>query len=139
MKIIEILFEDSFTKNVIGISKKYQVEDFWVSAPGNDERRLSRILVDSKNTQNVLDALQGALVNSPSSRILVMSAEAILPRAVEKEETQEKSDSTNATREELYSNIEKNTKLDPTFLMLVFLSTVVVAIGLIEDKVSAYG
>ncbi len=40
------------------------------------------------------------------------------------------------TREELYNNIVKNARLDSTYLLLVFLSTVVVAIGLLEDNVA---
>ena len=44
--------------------------------------------------------------------------------------------STGSTREELYSQIEKNTRLDGNFLILVFLSTVVAAIGLLENNVA---
>ncbi|NIV31321.1 MAG: DUF389 domain-containing protein, partial [Anaerolineae bacterium] len=40
------------------------------------------------------------------------------------------------SREELYNRVEKNARLDRTYLLLVALSTVVVAIGLVEDNVA---
>ena len=43
---------------------------------------------------------------------------------------------TDTTREELYSNIEKNARLNSTYVILVVLSTIVVAIGLLEDNVA---
>ena len=90
MKIIEILFEDQFEENILGIAKKYQIEDLWISEIGKDGRRFSRLLVGVSDTQSILDALQGALGKNTSSRILVMTAEAILPRAIEKDNFQEK-------------------------------------------------
>jgi len=40
------------------------------------------------------------------------------------------------TREELYNGIERGARLDSTFLMLVFLSTIVASIGLIENNIA---
>ena len=40
------------------------------------------------------------------------------------------------TREELYDSIGKNARLNRTYLLLIFLSTVVVAIGLLKDNVA---
>ena len=63
--------------------------------------------------------------------------EAALPRREEKEsEKEDKIDSVTTSREELYNNVEKNARLDNNFLLLVFLSTIVVAIGLLEDNVA---
>ncbi len=41
------------------------------------------------------------------------------------------------TREEIFSQVEKGARLDLNFLLLVFLSTIVAAIGLIEDNVGS--
>ena len=40
------------------------------------------------------------------------------------------------TREELYNEIEKGAKLDGNYLLLVFLSTIVATIGLVENNVA---
>jgi uncharacterized hydrophobic protein (TIGR00341 family) len=84
-----------------------------------------------------IDALQGALGKNLSWKVSVIAAEAVLPKVLdEKNNDTSKSNSTATTREALYNSIEKNAQLDSAFLLLVFLSTIVVAIGLIEDNVA---
>ena len=61
MKVIEVIFENKFLENVVGIAKQYEIEDFWISAVGQDGRHFSRLVVRPSDTQNILDALQGAL------------------------------------------------------------------------------
>ena len=87
------------------------------------------ILGDEKR-QEVLDALQGALGNSAKAKIVVSAVEAVLPPMEtngDKNTKMEKSGST--TREELYNNIEKSARLNSTYVILVVLSTIVVANG----------
>ena len=57
------------------------------------------------------------------------------PEEVE-EKTKEKTGPGGATREELYHSISKNAELSNNFLLLVFLSTIVAAIGLIENNMA---
>ena len=64
----------------------------------------------------------------------MLAVEAALPRPPEKERTRE--ESATATREAMYEAIEKSTRLDGNFLILVVLLTIVAAIGLIEDSVA---
>jgi uncharacterized hydrophobic protein (TIGR00341 family) len=52
------------------------------------------------------------------------------------EEKNKKEDSATAAREVLYEQVERGARLDSNFLLLVVLSTVVAAIGLIEDNVA---
>jgi uncharacterized hydrophobic protein (TIGR00341 family) len=105
-----------------------------VGSADEQGRQLIRILVSDENRQSVLDALQGLL--GETSKILVLSLEAVLPRKEPDPSDTEANEAVTTTREELYSEIEKNARLDSTYLLLVFLSTVVVAIGLIEDNVA---
>jgi uncharacterized hydrophobic protein (TIGR00341 family) len=105
-----------------------------VGSADEQGRQLIRILASDENRQSVLDALQGLL--GETSKILVLSLEAVLPRKEPDPSDTEANEAVTTTREELYSEIEKNARLDSTYLLLVFLSTVVVAIGLIEDNVA---
>ena len=54
----------------------------------------------------------------------------------ETDEPRKEARKTAASREELYNSIEKNARLDSNFLLLVVLSTVVAAVGLLEDNVA---
>ncbi len=137
MKIIEILVDGSYLPALKIIAEKQEAADYWVGPEGQDGRHEVRLLVNPEKRQGTLDALQAALGNSESAKWFLMSVEASLPRPQEKEtEKEDKNDSVTTSREELYSSVEKSARLDSNFLLLVFLSTIVVAIGLLEDNVA---
>ena len=134
MKLIEVVTSAQNLKPVTSIAEQHDSEINWVGPPDEMDRQLIRILVSDENRQSVLDALQGFL--GESSKILVLNLEAVLPRKQPELTDEEKEGTVNTTREELYNNVIKNARLDSTYLLLVFLSTVVVAIGLLEDNVT---
>jgi len=134
MKLIEVITDRQNLKSITGIAVQYSSEVNWVGPPDGQGKQLIRLLVGDEDRQLVLDALQGFLGHS--SRILVIPLEVVLPRIEPDTSKADSKDTTTATREELYNNIAKNARLDSTFLLLVFLSTVVVAIGLLEDNVA---
>jgi uncharacterized hydrophobic protein (TIGR00341 family) len=134
MKLIEVVTSAQNLKPVTSIAEQHDSEVNWVGPPDEKDRQLIRLLVSDENRQSVLDALQGLL--GESSKILVLTLEAVLPRKEPETSDQEKEETVNTTREELYNNVIKNARLDSTYLLLVFLSTVVVAIGLLEDNVA---
>jgi len=136
MKIIEIIADQGHLDTVASIATQHKAMDVWMGAPGEDGRLSIRMLVSGEQTQEVLDALQGVLSGTRNPRIVVIPIEAMLPRPTEEEKTKEKVRSLVTSREELYDDIEKNARLNRNFLVLVFLSTIVAAIGLIEDNVA---
>jgi len=137
MKIIEVFADTSYQDIVITIAEQHHAHDIWQGPVGEDGRCYIRLLIGDEQRQNVMDALQGTLASSATARIQVTAVEASLPRPENNGEDKTKSRSKQSTtREELYNGIEKGSRLDSTFLILVFLSTVVVAIGLLEDNVA---
>ncbi|MBM15928.1 MAG: TIGR00341 family protein [Nitrospina sp.] len=134
MKIIEIVTPVEKLATVKSIILKHDSEVFWVSSD-EDGKNMVRALVSDDERQSVLDSLQGLIGTKDTSKILVMNLEAALPRKVVTD-ANTTPDTVTTTREELYNEIEKNTRLDSTYLLLVFLSTVVVAIGLLENNVA---
>ena len=135
MKIIEVIADSGHTDTITSIAEKNKCLDVWANPPNEDGRQIVRMIVSPKERQDVLDALQSVLGTSENARINVIPLEVTLPRLTEEEEEQDKKNIT-TTREELYNTIEKGSYLDGNFLLLVFLSTIVAAIGLIEDNVA---
>ena len=135
MKIIEVIANESYIDSIKNIVEKNDVSDFWVVSSDREERKVVRILVKPEQRQIILDALQEILATSFSYRVVVIPVEAALPREEAEEETEIIS-ATETTREELYNSIGKNARLNQTYLLLIFLSTVVVAIGLLKDNVA---
>jgi len=135
MKIIEVIADESYIDSIKNIADKNDASDFWIVSSEGEERKVVRILVKPEQRQIILDALQEILATSFSYRVVVIPVEAALPREEAEEETEIIS-STETTREELYNSIGKNARLNRTYLLLIFLSTVVVAIGLLKDNVA---
>lgn len=138
MKIIEVIADASYQDIVTTIGEQHEARDCWVGPKGADGRCIVRLLVGDAQRQEVLDALQGTLSSSPTAKILVTAVEAALPReeAPENDAGKKKERSAATTREELYDSIEKNARLNSTYVILVVLSTIVVAIGLLKDNVT---
>jgi len=140
MKIIEIITHPEHIETVKNIGDEQGAIDQWHAglSEGN-ERQIMRLLVDDKHRQAIMDELQNLLGRYETTRIVVLPVEVTLPviEADDKEDNKEKEKTTSsATREELYHSISKNAELNNNFLLLVFLSTIVASIGLIENNVA---
>ncbi len=135
MKIIEVIADSGHLDTINGIAEQHGAIDHWVSSVVEEGRCVVRLLVTTESRQAVLDALQTVLSTSDNARIVILPVEASLPRPEEDAETS-RNRSAALSREELYNSVEKKTQLDGRFLLLVFLSTIVVTIGLLEDNVA---
>jgi len=137
MRVIEIVADACHLDTLTGIAEQHEVSDFWYGEVAGDGRRILRMLVDDASRQAVIDALQVQLGGSDTARIIIMPVDAVLPRNEETAESDKaKAASGIQTREELYNSIERGARLDSTFLLLVFLSTIVASIGLIENNIA---
>ena len=143
MKIIEVIADAGHHGTIAGIAEQYQAEDIWFGPENEDGRIAARILVSPKKRQQVLDALQAVLQSSENYRILIIQLDTVLPKPSEPEEQlseeEEKSRKKAAlmtTREEIIAQVEKDTQLDNNFVLLVILSAIVAAIGLLENNIA---
>lgn len=133
MKIVEVITREGHIEAVRRMARDSGATDHWLGAVNEDGRQVVHILIAPENRQQLLDALQARLAGSEESRILVHPLELALPRSADADDNRRKQ-SGSTTREELYNEINKGAQLDGTFLLLVFLSTIVAAIGLLEDN-----
>jgi uncharacterized hydrophobic protein (TIGR00341 family) len=131
MRLIEIVADAGHGDTLAGIAEQHEVTDFWLGAVNDDGRQGFRMLVEDAVRQPVLDALQKVLSGSENVRIVILPVDAALPQPAGGATSP-----VSATREELYTQIERGARVDSNFLLLTVLSTVVAAIGLIEDNVA---
>jgi len=134
MKYVEVVANAGSSDTVFAIAEKVKARDFRLGAVGEDGMQQMRLLVADDKLQLLLDALQNVLGAQPTARILVLAVEASLPKPDEEKRKQE--DSATAAREALYEGVKKGAHLDFNFILLIILSTMVAAIGLIEDNVA---
>jgi uncharacterized hydrophobic protein (TIGR00341 family) len=160
MKIIEVIADAGHHDTILSIAEQQQVEDIWSGQNNEDGRIATRLLVRPEYRQNVLDALQSVLQATENFHILIIPLDTTLPKPAEPEgetettqalteEQQEEAETTNrakekarkkaalmSTREEILAQVEKGTQLDNNFILLVILSAIVAAIGLLENDLA---
>ena len=134
MKLIEVISRSSNMEIITAVALQQQAQDFRLGFIDEDGLQNARLLTSDDRLQSTLDGLQTVLGTHPRARILVMPIELSLPK--QDEEERKKEDSAVAVREALYSAVQKNARLDWNFILLVLLSTIVAAIGLIENNVA---
>jgi uncharacterized hydrophobic protein (TIGR00341 family) len=136
MRTIDVITPPGHVETVLSLASSHCL-DHWLDAPAADGRQAVHMLVSAENSQQLLDGLQAILGHAEQARIVVSSVEATLP-AVEAPDTNGKGKTGGmaSSREELLSEMEKNSQLNLNFFILVFLSTIVAAVGLIKDNVA---
>lgn len=128
------------------MTEEYAALDVWEETSGStpDSGPLSRfrVLVDAADTEPILDELERRFGGEDEFRVLILPVEAALPRRQEEEEEAEATGDEEAgrsglrrvSREELYADLTDATELGPTYLVMIGLSAVVCAFGLITDE-----
>lgn len=134
MKLIEVIADEGSVQTVAAIAEKYKARDFRAGLKDKDDLQPMRLVVTDDKVQEVLDALQGVLGAQSYAKLLVYPIDISLPKQTE--EQQEKEAKATQARESLYKEVQKNSRLDVNYLVLVMLSTIVAAIGLIENNVA---
>jgi len=134
MKYVEVIADAGSADTISAIADKIDASDFRMGEAGKDGMCSMRLLVADDKIQTVLDALQKILHAQSAARVVVLPVEIVLPIPSEAERKEE--DAAVEAREALYEEVEKNARLDLNFVVLVILSTVVAAIGLIENSVA---
>lgn len=136
MRVIEVITDQGHVPTLRGIAEQQEITDIWVGHIDEDGRCSTRLLVRPEKQQAVIDALQAFLSAVVNTRVLVLPVEVTLPRIEENNPEEEKRNSVTRSREELYQNIVSGAKLDSNFIYMVIMSTIVAAIGLLEDNVA---
>jgi uncharacterized hydrophobic protein (TIGR00341 family) len=134
VKYLEIITDSGHIDTVTAIAEQAEAADLRVGAASPDGTLSARLLVRDDRLQATLDALQNALGSQPAARISVLPVEISLPRSAEDEAKQESS--ATAAREALRKSVEKGTRFNLNYVVLVALSTLVAAIGLMEDNIA---
>jgi uncharacterized hydrophobic protein (TIGR00341 family) len=131
MITIEAVAPPSNENAITRIAKQNDATDYWVSS-SSDKQIAIKILVEKSKSQKILDQLQNLMEGKSNFRVLAYPLEIALPY----EKKKASNSTTTISREALLSQLKTQGKLDSHYLMLVFLSTIVAAIGLIENNVA---
>lgn len=135
LRIIEVACQNGHADTLEAAAENVGAVDIRL-VERSDGTETIRVLVESANSQKMLDALQRSLIGSEDWRINIIPVEATLPKPEAKEGISDGLPGSGATREEIYTRVAAGARLDSNFLLLVILSTAVAAIGLLADELA---
>lgn len=136
MRIIEVIADCGHADTLRGIAEQHEIVEFWVLPTDESQRCSARLLVRPEKQQTVLDAIQAALGSSEHVRIVLIPVEGVLPRPEPEEPEEQQRKAVTRSREELYQQIVRGLQFDSNFRIMVILSTVVAAIGMLANDVA---
>lgn len=137
LRVVEVVADAGHTDTLTAIAEQAGAVDCIEGAIAEDGRQITRILVTPGSQQAVLDSVQNVLSGSDGWRVIILPVEAALPLPTGKNrEAALLPAGKTASREELYQDVKQGTRLDNSFIVLTVLSSVVAAIGLIDNNIA---
>lgn len=140
LRLIEMVLPESSVEEARQLLEEQKVIDVWYDSL-SDEQTLLKILVSVEESEPLIDVLDKHYSHMAGFRLVLLAVAASLPREEEEEkppQSQEENEKRAAriSREELYTQIKDTSKSTVAYFAMVVLSTVVAAIGLINNNVA---
>jgi uncharacterized hydrophobic protein (TIGR00341 family) len=143
LRLIEMVLPESQVAEARELLQEQPLVDVWYDQL-SETQVLIKILVEVENTEALLDLLEKYFSVVEGFRLIMLPVAASIPRveAEEKapaEETlspeEKQRQAERISREELYTQIADTIKVSRAYYVMVLLSTIVAAIGLLQDNV----
>ncbi len=147
-RLIEIVLPEGRGDDVAELLHDQNLESYWRN-PINDNLARIRIVLQSSEVEAVFDILEPYLENLPGASAILLNIEASIPRRKQTEEPKGEDDEDEnededqngnkpgrISRQELYNDIIANTHVNSTYLIMVMLSAVIAAIGLVRNDMA---
>jgi uncharacterized hydrophobic protein (TIGR00341 family) len=143
LRLIEVIVPEERRAELLLMLKEQNLPGVWGDRLSN-ELALVRALASVKSAEAVLDLVTSRFSGSEGFRVILLPVEATIPqpepapRAERKEEVtgREEKPSPPVIREELYADLAQGGRLSATYLIMVFLSAIVAAIGLLRGDMA---
>ena len=145
LRLIEVVLPRQFEHKVKELLQDQKVLGIWQSGLSQDQIMI-RVLLPTKETEAVLDLLKKHYSHLEGFRAMLLSVEASLPRPEpeekkepekEKPKPESKAKPARISRQELYADINRSAQLSRVYLVMVVLSSIVAAIGVLRNNLVA--
>jgi uncharacterized hydrophobic protein (TIGR00341 family) len=146
LRLIELILPEDQLQYAQGILKDCQAIGIW-NENLQENKVLIRILLPADRTEEAMDTFEKHFSILDGFRIILFPVEASIPRPQQAEEEPTKQEEIppekqlasnigRISREELYNDIADSAKITKVFIIMVALSSIVAAIGLLRSNVA---
>ncbi len=141
LRLLEMRVPLDRRETIDQLLKQQDIIDTW-HYPVDDKHMIVRILVPTEISEDVSDIFENRFQSLECFRLTILPVEATIPRPVEAGKSQAASTEPKnkrvklmrVSREELYLDINSAASLSPVFIVMVALSSVVAAVGLLRSN-----
>ena len=143
-QLIEILLPEGRVEDIPELLHDIPVIDFWEDQLAGHRARV-RLLVETGRVETVLNTLETYLEPLPDARAILLPVEAVIPRPEngqpereeqDDEEVEEEKNAARISRQELYNDVAAGVSLSTNYLIMVVLSAIIAAIGLVRNDMA---
>lgn len=145
LRLLEIVVPEEVTAEVLSIVEEAKVTNFWLTC-SCENRNIFKMIVSADKTENLLDTFEKKYGSLEEFHMVLLPLEASYPstkeieekvdESTEEEKGEKKKEPLRVSRQELYHDVFDDSKLTNTYLIMIILSAIVAAIGLIKDNVA---
>jgi uncharacterized hydrophobic protein (TIGR00341 family) len=140
LRLVEMVLPTGHVEEVKELLKDEPVVDVWYDQL-SETQVLIKILASVEETEHLIDLLEKHFSMIEGFRLILLPVAASVPRVEEdKPKTpdpeEERRRAERVSREELYATVKDTAKVSRVYLMMVVMSTIVAAIGLLKDNVA---
>lgn len=145
LRLLEIVVPEDATGDVLKIVEENQVTNFWLTC-SCENMNVFKLIVTAEKTETLLDTFEKKYSHLENFHMVLLPLEASYPSTKEIEEKAEegekeevgekKKEPLRVSRQELYNDVFDSSKLTNTYMIMIVLSAIVAAIGLIRDNVA---
>jgi len=145
LRLLEIVVPEEVTGEVLAIVEEEKVTNFWLTC-SCENRNIFKMIVTAEKTEGLLDIFEKKYGGLEDFHMVLLPLEASYPSTKEIEEKAEESkkeergekkkEPLRVSRQELYHDVFDSSKLTSTYMIMIVLSSIVAAIGLIKDNVA---
>jgi uncharacterized hydrophobic protein (TIGR00341 family) len=146
LRLIEMVLPEPHVEEAKDLLHRHPVEDVWYDRL-SESQVLIKVLIEVEQSEALIDALDQHFSLAEGFRLILLPVVASIPRvevAPEKETKEEETptpqeaqrQAERVSREELYSHVADTIKVSRVYYVMVLLSTIVAAIGLLENNVA---
>ena len=140
IRIIHIIAPKKYHSQINKEIKDSEVVDSWEVLDNAEQNIIFSILITLEKSQAFLDSLQPKIDTNMVKMIYVSTVETILQQQEQNSKTTKSTISKKSDRvpqEELYGQVDNDVTLNINYILLTVLSTIVAALGLLENQITA--
>jgi uncharacterized hydrophobic protein (TIGR00341 family) len=142
LRLIEMVLPANHVAEAKELFQEQPLVDVWYDQL-SETQVLIKVLVEVEHSEQLIDSLEKYFSVAEGFRLILLPVAASIPRIEEEKPQEEESPSPEdqqrqaerVSREELYTQIADTIKVTRAYYVMVLLSTIVAAIGLMQDNI----